>query len=299
MIAMRCVALLGLLLWPILAGADEVFIRGGGHLSGDIVERGPDSITIDIGTGRIGLLLSSVERIVPGATPVGLFRERAASLDAGDLAGWLALGRWARDQGLETNAREALEHVLAFDPEHAAAHRALGHVQLEGRWMTEAESYRVRGYVPFEGDWVTPEARGEILAQRRAIAEDRRADAEAAARVREAEARARTAEAEARRAEAELHRVEAVRGEPSGFDGGGWTPFYAGSHPVFAGGFYPVFRPHFHSAFRSCGHGLGGFQPFPTMIRARTRVPIRTLSGAARTVHRPALSGRHSSRRRK
>jgi hypothetical protein len=299
MIAMRCVALLGLLLWPGGAGADEVFIRGGGHLSGDIVERGPDSITIDIGTGRIGLLLSSVERIVPSATPMGLFRERAASLDPGDLAGWLALGRWARAQGLETNAREAFEHVLAFDPEHAAAHRAMGHVELEGRWMTEAESYRVRGYVPFEGDWVTPGARQEILEWRRATAEDRRADAEAAARVREAEARARAAEAEARRAEAELQRVEADGVEPSGFDGGGWTPWYAGFYPAFASGFYPVFRPHFHSAFRSRGRGFGSFQPFPTMISARTRVPIRTRSGVPRAVHRPTISGRHFSKRGK
>ena len=165
--------------------------------------------------------------------------------------------------------------------------------------MTEAESYRVRGYVPFESDWVTPDARREILDQRRSIAEDRRADAEAAARVREAEARARAAEAEARRAEVELHRAEADRIEPPGFDGGGWTPWYAGSYPVYATGFYPVFRPRFHSAFRSRCDGFGGFRPLPTMLSARRGVPVRTSSGVPRTVHRPALSGRHFSKRGK
>ena len=296
---MRRVALLGLLLMPVVAEADEVFIRGGGQLSGDVVERGPDFITVDIGIGRIGLPLASVERIVPGATPVGIYRQRAASLDPADVAGWLALGRWARDQDLDTNAREAFEQVLALEPAHAAAHRALGHVPLEGQWMTRDESYRVRGYVPFEGGWLTPDERREILDRRRAIAEERRADAEAAVRLREAEARARAAEAEARRAEAELRRIEVDQIEPSGF-GGGWTPWFAGSYPVFATGFYPPFRPHVHSAFRSRCHGFGALQPFPTMIRSvRTRVPIRTSSGVSRGVHRPPMSGRHSSRRGK
>jgi hypothetical protein len=296
---MRRVALLGLLLMPVVAEADEVFIRGGGQLSGDVVERGPDFITVDIGIGRIGLPLASVERIVPGATPVGIYRQRAASLDPADVAGWLALGRWASDQDLDANAREAFAHVVALDPAHGAARRALGHVQLESEWMTRDESYRVRGYVPFEGDWVTPDARREILEHRRALAEDRRAEAEAAVRVREAEARARAAEAEARRAEVALRRVEADAVERPGFDGGGWTPWYAGSYPLFATGFYPVFRPQFHSAFRSRCHGFGGFRPFPTMISARTRVPVRTLSGVSRGVHRPPMSGRRSSRRGK
>jgi hypothetical protein len=292
-------AVLGLALLPVVAGADEVFIRGGGQLSGDVVERGPDFIMVDIGTGRIGLPLSSVERIVPGDTPVRLYRQRAASLDTADVEGWLALGRWARGQELEAQAREAFARVVAVDPAHAAARRALGHVQLGGEWMTREESLRARGYVPFEGDWVTPDARREVLDQRRAAAEQRRAEAEATVRVREAEARARAAEADARRAEVELRRVEADAVEPPGFDGGGWTPWYAGTYPAFTAGLYPV-RPHFHSGLRSRCGGLGTFQPFPTMLGShRARVPSRAVSGRPRGVLRPPPHRLHFPKRGK
>lgn len=296
---MRRVALLGLVLLPVLAEADEVFIRGGGHLSGDVVERGPDFIMVDIGSGRIGLLLSSVDRIVPGATAVGLYRQRAASLNPGDVAGWLALGRWARDHDLNTNAREAFEYVLAVEPANTAAHRALGHVQLDGQWMTQDESYGARGYVPFEGGWVTPEERRGILDERRAVAEERRAHAEAEARIREAEARARAAEADAQRAEAELRRAEAREIESSGFVGDGWRPWFAGVYPAFSTGFYPAFHPRFHPAFRSRCHAFAAGPPLRAAVHSvRTRAPMRTFSSVAGNVGWPAPTfGRHSSKR--
>ena len=269
----RRAVLLGLALQAAgLAAADEVFIRGGGRLSGEVVQRGPDSILVDIGTGQIGLRLSSVERIVPGATPVGLYRERAANLEPDDVAGWLALGRWAREHELETNAREAFENVLAVDPANVSAHRALGHVQLEGRWLTREESLEARGYVLFEGAWVTPEARRAALEDRRAMAEERRVHAEANARIREAEARARVAEAEAQRAEADLRHAEAER-ELNGSAfvvGGGWGPLFAGS---------------FYSPFGYSGYGYSAY---------RQRGPGRR-SSASGPRHHPCRSGCESA----
>jgi hypothetical protein len=186
---------------PLAAGADELYLRSGGHLSGVVVEQRPDAVVIDVGAGRVTLPAALVLRVVEGTPSFAIFRDRADRLGDADVTGWLALAAWARDHDLLTQARQAFEHVLTVDPGNAVAHRELGHVQLEGHWMTAEESYRARGYVYFEGTWITPEERAGLIADRAAEAQARQAEIEAEARIREADARARAAEAEARRAE--------------------------------------------------------------------------------------------------
>jgi hypothetical protein len=185
-----------------VAGADEVFLRSGGHLNGVVVERRADGIVVDVGPGRVTLPIRLVERIVEGTPAFETFRQRSARLSPTDVKGWLELAQWARDHDLLTQSRQALEHVLGIEPGNPVAHRDLGHVMIDGRWMTTDEGYRARGYVQFEGRWVTPEERLAMLGERAAEAQARQAEMEASARAREAEARARTAEVEARQAEA-------------------------------------------------------------------------------------------------
>lgn len=178
--------------------ADVVFLKHGAKLEGRIVERSESSVSIDIGAGSLTLPMSSVDRIEDGRSPLHEYDDRAAKLGAEDRDGWLELARWASSVGLGTQSLRAYEHVLAIDPNDPAANRALGRVQVEGRWMTEEDAYRARGYVSFEGQWMTPTERDSILRAReadRATAEARAQDAEA--RAREAEARAREAEARA------------------------------------------------------------------------------------------------------
>lgn len=200
---MRRILIVVMALTPALAGADEVYLRGGGRVLGEIVERRPDGVVIEVGPGRVTLPASRIERVVNSTSPLAAYRARAARLHSGDLRGWLELGFWARDQALNTQAGEAFEHVLALDPSNAAAQRAVGHVLQGGRWMTLEDSYRARGLMYFNGSWMTAAEREAALAERAFEAEERRARAEADARAREADARTRAAEAEARRIEAE------------------------------------------------------------------------------------------------
>lgn len=206
------------------ARADVIHLKGGGRLECEVVEERANTVVVDVSAGRVTLPRSRIERMDMGASALARFRARAARLAGADLAGWLALAAWARENDLITQSRSALEHVLALDPANAAAHQALGHVALAGRWLTVEESNRARGLVEFEGQWVTPGERQALLAERADDAARRREEMEADARIREAEARARTAEAEARRLEAEQQPVE----------GGIPYPF------VFGGGFGPV-----------------------------------------------------------
>lgn len=216
--ALACLSVLALL--PVEAGADDVLLKGGGKVSGRILSRTDKTVEVDVGAGTVTIPMTSVVRIDAKRSTLDDYYERAGQLRDDDVAGWLKLASWASSQGLGTQARTAFEHVTTVDPGNAEAHQGLGHVLLEGRWVTQEESYRARGYVQFEGEWMTPAQQSTILAQRTAAqqAEIDRLDAER--RAREAEARAADAETRAREAEAA---VPGNAGYPL-YWGGYWGP---------------------------------------------------------------------------
>jgi len=148
--------------------ADDVYLRGGGQITGEIVEQTDDSVTVDIGGGTITARMSTVVNIEKSTSPLQEYRARAAKVPAGDAETWRKLARWAGGQALSSQAREAYREVVAILPDDQEANKALGMVQLDGKWVTEEESYRARGYVKFEGQWMTPAEQQSILADRQA-----------------------------------------------------------------------------------------------------------------------------------
>jgi hypothetical protein len=159
---------------PLLA--DDVYLRGGGQITCQIVERSDDSVKVDIGGGALKVQMSSVVRIEEGTSPLQEYRERARKIPEGDAEAWRRLARWATGGTMVTMASRAWSKVLAILPDDPEANRALGRVQLDGKWATEEESYRGQGYVEFEGEWMMPGERQEILDERQARKEaDRRA----------------------------------------------------------------------------------------------------------------------------
>ena len=203
------------------ASSDEILLRSGGRVSGVIVERTRDAIVVETGPGRVTLPMALVEKVVEGRSALEAYQERAAALEPSDVEGWGALARWAADRELLTQSREAWQRVLAADPSRPEANAALGRVEVDGSWMSEAEAYRARGYVSFEGRWVTPAEHEALVRERAAEEASERETREAELRVREAEARAWEAEARAREAEAAAQPVDA--GIPYGWGwGGGW-----------------------------------------------------------------------------
>lgn len=178
---------------------DDVYLRGGGQITGEIVELTDDAVTVDIGGGYASARMSSVVRIEKSTSPLQEYRMRAESIPAGDAEGWRELARWASGHMLSSQAWEAYSQVIAILPDDQEANRALGRVQLNGQWVTEEESYRARGFIEFEGEWMTPSERQAILSERQARAEADRRENEAAIRAIEAEQEAeKTREAEER-----------------------------------------------------------------------------------------------------
>jgi hypothetical protein len=232
----RFAAVFLLALAPALAHADSVFLKSGGEIKGEIVERRADAVVIEVGPGRLTLPLSAIARIESNTTDIGVYRSRAAALAALDVRGWLNLAAWAQARDLATLAREAYLHVLAIDPANAAAHLGIGDVQMADRWLSPADANRARGLVEFEGTWMTPEERQARIEERVVMAQERQAERAAEAQAREADARVREAEARARAAETEAR----MASEPSSgipypyvFGGGGYGPGAYGPYNPF------------------------------------------------------------------
>lgn len=242
-----------LLLVAVPASADEVFLKSGGRLSGILIEQTATRLVLQTGPGTVTLPRASVERVVQKQSVLQTHGQRAALLHPTDTNGWLDLALWAKDQGLETQAREAFSRVLALDPGNAMAQAGIGKIWLNNRWLSEEDAQRARGNVLFEGSWVTPEEREDRIRERSERRAEERSRRESDARVAEAEARARAADAEARRAEA-----DSMGGIPYGWvAGGGYyvngygngygNGRYPGQHPRTASGNRPGSAAHPHS----------------------------------------------------
>jgi len=172
--------------------ADDIYLRGGGQITGQIIDQTEDSVTVDIGGGTITAKMSSVVKIDKNESPLQEYRERAAAIPEGDAEAWRELARWAKGYSLSSQAREAYREVLKILPDDEEANTATGMVQLDGRWVTEEESYRARGYVQFEGKWMTPAEQQAIVADRQAQQAQAEADRTAnEARVAQIEAQQR------------------------------------------------------------------------------------------------------------
>jgi hypothetical protein len=269
---MRVVLTLALMAAAAGADADEVWLKGGGRLVGDVVSKTATMVVLEVGPGTVKLPMARVDRIISTTVALTEYRERAARLSARDAAGWTALAAWAEQEGLPTQAREAWRRVLVADPGNAVAHTSLGDILHQGRWMDFASVQRARGMVEHDGIWMSPAEREASIRrdaaeagarQQAAIADSQRQEAEA--RVREAEARARTAEAEALRAEADAS-ASVDGGIPLGYGIGGPVIVGPAIQPCCGLPHAPGFCPHTPGRPRNGGgpgHGAPSVQPTP------------------------------------
>ncbi len=285
--AILATALLAAAPW---AAADEVWLKGGGRIVGEVVERTPDTVRVDVGPGTVAFPMARVDRIVSSSSRLAEYRERAARLSPNDVQGWLALAAWADQNDLRTQARAAWQQVLLVQPSNAMAQKGLGNVFQAGQWMGYEDAMRARGLVEYDGAWMSPAERENRLRLAAAESAALRENAIADARVAEAEARAREAEARAHAAEVDAARAADYNdgGIPLDYvyGAGGYFPPYVDAFPPYVDPFPPPVccgnRP---------GHGPGrpgrpGVDPAPRPTPPPATVPPARTSTA-----------RHGSRR--
>jgi hypothetical protein len=149
---MRTRALIVALLAVTAASGDVLHMKDGTRREGKILAENADGVVMDFGHGAVSVQVTvprdRIERIERKPAPadaltVEYVRRLAAALD-GDADDWHALGLWCLEQRvMKQKAREAFEHALALDPDHLATHRLLGHVNVDGTWMTRDRAIRV------------------------------------------------------------------------------------------------------------------------------------------------------------
>src|SRR5262245_62055371 len=105
----KVAVLLAVFACPAVVCADEVHLKGGSSFSGRIVEQTDAMVTMDIGDGVVGIPAARIEKIVKGHSPLDEYDARAKALHSNDVEGWRMLGRWAAQQGLQSQARKAYQ----------------------------------------------------------------------------------------------------------------------------------------------------------------------------------------------
>jgi len=149
---MRSAAAAVLALLASLAYADVLHMADGTTREGRVVEINEKEVVVDFGQGTVSLLVrlprAEVVRVERKASPNAIlmadYAHRLGKATRGTADDWHALGLWCKKQRcLNDKAREALERAIALDPNHAAAHSALGHVKLNDAWMTRERAIRL------------------------------------------------------------------------------------------------------------------------------------------------------------
>jgi hypothetical protein len=147
---------------PEATHADFITLRNGGEVRGEFLgDSGPKArgetlsmrtlsgATVTVGRGEIETL--GRRRLV-----VEEYESRRRAVPDTVEAHW-ELADWCRQKSLPKEREGELRRVVELDPEHVAAHRALGHIRHKGRWGTQDEVMTARGFVKHKGKYVLPQ----------------------------------------------------------------------------------------------------------------------------------------------
>ena len=137
--------------------ADEVYLKTGRKFEG-VAEVKGDQLILRLERGSLTFNMSDVERIETKTPPWEVYEAKAKALKPEDVAGHLALAKWCRENALRARMAQEYEAVLKADPANAEAHGALGHEQVDGKWMSREEALKAKGFVQIEGGiWLGPQ----------------------------------------------------------------------------------------------------------------------------------------------
>lgn len=172
-------AALALLAGP--ASADELVLKNGRTLEGEVVEAG-DVVTFKRPGISMEIRRDEVKEIRKSPTAMEQYAKRAEELAKADrdldlsvskvphprtIAAAEAhhrLGLWCTAKGLKAEAKAEQEAAVSLHADHEGARRALGFVKTDAGWRLEDEVMKEKGLVRADGRWVTQEE-AEALAK--------------------------------------------------------------------------------------------------------------------------------------
>lgn len=151
----------------------EVFhLANGGDVRGEVLNPGesPRShyVIQTAQGGKVSLPADQVEKVEKqSAKEIEYDRHAAAAADT--VKGQWEVAEFCREHNLIGQRKKHLERIVALDPDHAEARRALGYSRIKGQWITVEEGMDAQGRKRYKGAWRLPQ---EIELMERAHKED-------------------------------------------------------------------------------------------------------------------------------
>lgn len=143
---------------------DTVYLKDGGKIEGIVTEQG-GKVRVKHRLGAVTVARSEVLRIERKKTVGQEYAKRVAQLGPDDGEGHYRLGLWLAERKRKSEAQRLFEKAVAIQPNHRAAHEALGHVFHNGVWHTHDDAMRLQGRVRYKGQWVTREVAAQMQAR--------------------------------------------------------------------------------------------------------------------------------------
>ena len=159
-----CLSLLVVLIAP-AASADEVHLRDGRVLDGQVVSRTSKRVVLRRIYGEISFPASKVVKVVESPSIFDEFDKRRSALKKDDIEGRLNLASWCKQHKLRREVRTLAEEVVARDSGNIQARRILGQRLIKGQWLSESAAMRKLGFVRRSGRWMS---KAEVKAERAA-----------------------------------------------------------------------------------------------------------------------------------
>lgn len=166
----RSASRISLMSWGLLlalhaspACADLVKLKSGGELRGTFLDKvtpGRGSkvpVRVQTLTGGVVTIHQEDVAFLARRSRVTEEYEWRSRLAPPTVAAHMELQDWCKQQGLRKERDEELHQVLALNPDHETAHRLLGHVKQDGKWMSRDEAMAAKGYVKYKGKYVFPQ----------------------------------------------------------------------------------------------------------------------------------------------
>ncbi len=159
-----------LALLPGALQADVLTTTDGLVLEGTVEKLPTGWYRVTTKSGSVEIGPDAVASVKRGVSPRAALLAEAQSTDAKDAVAWYRHALRAEQAGLDDLRRDYLAKVIALQPDHPAARRALGFERHEGAWVRAEAARRKQGLVLYRGRWMLPAEVEKAAAAKAALA---------------------------------------------------------------------------------------------------------------------------------
>lgn len=150
------------------ARADRIHLRGGGEISGVVLDdpEQPDRVVVQTEGSARPLVLDKgqVVRVTPVPGPLDEYVAGRDGVEPTAQAQY-DFALWCEESKLPGPAQIHYQKAVAIDPNFGPAHKKLGHVRQASRWVTYDQQREAQGLIKHKGRWISQAEKRRLDAQ--------------------------------------------------------------------------------------------------------------------------------------